>query len=129
MSCSVTDMWCVCVQLKRKAREAGDADVGVTLASEPLDSDEEEEEEEETAAQVIASGQQRGTSDEEEDAVYEGGLSSSDDDEEPRSHVNPGKAAYFGMQKRRADEDVAAKEYQGLSVAEQEALALRMIQR
>lgn len=126
MSCSVTDM--LCVQLKRKAREAGDADVGVTLASEPLDSDEEEEEEE-TAAQVIASGQQRGTSDEEEDAVYEGGLSSSDDDEEPQSHVKPGKAAYFGMQKRRADEDVAGKEYQGLSVAEQEALALRMIQR
>lgn len=125
MSCSVTYM--LYVQLKRKAREAGDADVGVTLASEPLHSGEEEEEE--TAAQVIASGQQCGTSDEEDDAVYEGGLSSSDDDEEPQSHVKPGKAAYFGMQKRHADEDVAGKEYQGLSVAEQEALALRMIQR
>ena len=109
------------MQLKRKAREAGDADVGVTLASEPQGSHEEEEEE--TAAQLIASGQQ------EDGAVYEGGLTSSDDEEEAHSHVKPGKAAYFGMQKRLADEDVHGKEYQGLSIAEQEALALRMIQR
>ena len=115
------------MQLKRKAREAGDADVGVTLASKPQGSHEEEEEE--TAAQLIASGQQDGTSDEEDGAVYEGGLTSSDDEEEAHSHVKPGKAAYFGMQKRLADEDVHGKEYQGLSIAEQEALALRMIQR
>ena len=114
------------MQLKRKAREAGEADAGVTLASEPLDSDEEEEEE--TAAHVIASGQQDASS-AEEDAMYEGGLTSSDDEAEAVPQAKPGKAAYFGMQKRRADEENAGKEYEGLSVAEQEALALRLIQR
>lgn len=68
-------------------------------------------------------------SDDDADMVYEGGLNSSDDEPEhgEAKQAKPGKAAYFGMQKR--DSAAPAKEYEGLSLVEQEALALRMINR
>lgn len=64
--------------------------------------------------------------------TYEGGLTSSDEDEQewkrPQAVASKGgQAAYFGMQKR--DVSAAAKEYEGLSLAEQEALALTLIKK
>ena len=114
------------MQLKRKAREGADADVGVVLGA--AGASESEGEDEEDAVHASASGRQDPASDE-DDAVYVGGLSSSDEEEaEPQQKGKPGHAAYFGMQMRTSHAD-AGNEYKGLSLAEQEALALRMIQR
>lgn len=99
--------------------------MGVTLGtSEPLGS--EEEEGGQNAAYLIASGHQDASSEGEDNAMYEGGLTSSDE-EEPQA--KPGKAAYFGMQRKQNDADDAGKQYEGLDLAEQEALALRLIHR
>ena len=106
------------LQLKRKARDGAEGELGVTLGTAEASESEEED-------VVSISGQDASESDEEA-AVYEGGLSS--DDEEPQQKGKPGHAAYFGMQKRQLDAQQAEKEYEGLSLAEQEALALRMIQ-
>ncbi len=108
------------LQLKRKARESGEAETGVTLADSEAVSDQEEEEEHEFA------GRQESDAN---DMAYEGGLTSSDDEENQNeaAQPKPGKAAYFGMQKK--SNIAPAKEYEGLSLAEQEALALRMIKR
>ena len=114
------------LQLKRKAREAGEEDAGVTLAA-PGASEEEQESE-----QDGYSGRHDHARDDADDMVYEGGLTSSDDEEglqKAQQHgiAAAGKAAYFGMHKKSSE--VQPKEYEGLSVAEQEALALRMIKR
>ena len=104
------------LQMKRKARDGAEGELGVTLGTAEASESENEE---------VESGQGASGSDD-RDAVYEGGLSS--DDEEPQQKGKAGHAAYFGMQKRQADAQQADKEYEGLSLAEQEALALRMIQ-
>lgn len=109
------------LQLKRKAREAGEVEAGVTLAA-GTDSEDDHGDQSEEEAQL---GQAGGT--------YEGGLTSSDEDEQDWGRLQQavaskgGQAAYFGMQKR--DVSAAATEYEGLSLAEQEALALKMIKK
>ena len=122
----------VMLQLKRKAREAGDTEAGVTLASGNDDTEEESGEQHEEEAWA---GQHDQDSDEEAGPAYEGGLTSSDEDEQDERKLQQavsskaGQAAYFGMQRKQGSETAAAKEYEGLSLAEQEALALKMIKK
>lgn len=116
------------LQLKRKAREAGEAEAGVTLATGTDSEDDQGDQTEE--AQI---GQDDQESDEDAGGAYEGGLTSSDEDEQGQKKLQQagalkaGQAAYFGMQKSSVSP--GAKEYEGLSLAEQEALALKMIKR
>lgn len=114
------------LQLKRKAREAGETEAGVTLAT-GTDSEEEQDDQDEEETHM---GQE---SDEDAGRAYEGGMTSSDEDEQDQKRLQQavlskaGQAAYFGMQKSNVS--AAAKEYEGLSLAEQEALALKMIKK
>ena len=118
------------LQLKRKAREAGEeADTGVTLAS-TADSEAEEVSDQEEEGDIFA---EQESGDDADGMAYEGGLSSSDEDDEKgirqSKHEAPAarSAAYFGMLKK--SNAAPAKEYEGLSLVEQEALALRMIKK
>lgn len=116
------------LQLKRKARESGEADMGVTLAS-AAGSDEEESSDQEREEDDAVRHEQEDDSDN-DGIAYEGDLTSSDEDDEqnqPKQASVAGKAAYFGMQKK--SNAASATEYEGLSLAEQEALALRMIKK
>ena len=111
------------LQLKHKAREAGEAEAGVTLVN-GTDSEDDQ------GDQI---GQDDQESDEDDGGAYEGGLISSDEDEQDQKRLQQagsskaGQAAYFGMKKSSAS--AVAKEYEGLSLAEQEALALKMIKK
>ena len=111
------------LQLKRKAREAGEAEAGAMLASGNVSEHDQGE-------QI---GQDDQESEEDAGGAYEGGLTSSDEDEQDQQRLQQvgsskaGQAAYFGMQKSSVS--TAAKEYEGLSLAEQEALALEMIKK
>jgi len=116
------------LQLKRKARESGEADMGVTLAS-AGGSDEEESSDQEREEDDAVRHEQENDSDN-DGVAYEGGLTSSDEEDEqnqPKQASVAGKAAYFGMQKK--SNAASATQYEGLSLAEQEALALRMIKK
>ncbi|KAL3143488.1 hypothetical protein ABBQ38_002294 [Trebouxia sp. C0009 RCD-2024] len=118
-------------KLKRKAREAGDTEAGVTLATGDEDSAEESDDQHEEEAWM---GQHDQDSDGDAGLAYEGGLTSSDEDERDEKlqqavSSKAGQAAYFGMQMKKGNESAAAKEYEGLSLAEQEALALKMIKK
>ncbi|KAL0034107.1 hypothetical protein WJX79_009163 [Trebouxia sp. C0005] len=115
-------------KLKRKARESGEADMGVTLAR-AGGSDEEESSGQETEEDDAVRHEQDNDSDN-DGIAYEGGLTSSDEEDEqtpPKTASVAGKAAYFGMQKK--SNAASATEFEGLSLAEQEALALRMIKK
>ena len=114
------------LQLKRKAREAGEAEAGVTLVT---GTDSEDDQGDQLEEAHIGHNDQE--SDEDAGGVYEGGLTSSDEDEQDLKSLQQagaskaGQAAYFGMQKSIVS--AGTKEYEGLSLAEQEALALKMI--
>ena len=113
------------LQLKRKAQESGEADMGVTLASAgDRESSDQEREEDDSVRHAQES-------DSDNDGIaYEGGLTSSDEEHDqiqPKQASVAGKAAYFGMQKKSIA--ASATEYEGLSLAKQEALALRMIKK
>lgn len=114
------------LQLKRKAREAGETEAGVTLAT-GTDSEDDQ------GGQLAQTVQNDQESDEDAGGAYEGGLTSSDEDEQVQKRLQQagsskaGQAAYFGMQKSNVS--ATAKEYAGLSLAEQEALALKMIKK
>ena len=117
------------LQLKRRAREAGEeAETGVTLANTNSEAEEVSDQEEEGD---ISAEQE--SIDDADGMAYEGGLSSSDEDDEkgmkqPKSAAPAARsAAYFGMLKK--SKAAPAKEYEGLSLVEQEALALRMIKK
>ncbi|DBB17175.1 TPA: hypothetical protein ACH3X3_014243 [Trebouxia sp. C0006] len=115
-------------KLKQKARESGEADMGVTLAS-AVGSDEEESSDQEREEEDAVRHEQENDSDN-DGIAYEGGLTSSDEEDEqnqPKQASVAGKAAYFGMQKK--SNAASATQYEGLSLAEQEALALRMIKK
>lgn len=119
------------LQLKRKAREAGDTEAGVTLATGHNDSAEGSDDQREEEAWM---GQHDQDNDGDGGLAYEGGLTSSDEDERDEElqqavSSKAGQAAYFGMQTKKGSESAAAKEYEGLSLAEQEALALKMIKK
>lgn len=116
------------LQLKRKARESGEADTGFTLAS-AGGSDEEDSSDQEREEDDAVRHEQENDSDN-DGIAYEGGLTSSDEEDEQnqaKQELVAGKAAYFGMQKK--SNAACATEYEGLSLAEQEALALRMIKK
>ncbi|KAL3133940.1 hypothetical protein ABBQ32_008387 [Trebouxia sp. C0010 RCD-2024] len=118
-------------KLKRKAREAGDTEAGVTLATGHNDSAEGSDDQREEEAWM---GQHDQDNDGDGGLAYEGGLTSSDEDERDEElqqavSSKAGQAAYFGMQTKKGSESAAAKEYEGLSLAEQEALALKMIKK
>lgn len=118
------------LQLKRKAREAGETEAGVTLATGNDSGDESDDEHDEEAWM----GQHDQQSNGHPGVPYEGGLTSSDEDEQGVRVLQQavpskaGQAAYFGMQKRN-NESAAAKEYEGLSLSEQETLALKLIKK
>lgn len=128
---AVLKLVCCLLQLKRRAREAGEeAEAGVTLASTADVEAEEVSDQEEEEGDVSA---EQESDDDTDGMAYEGGLSSSDEDDgngiKQSKHEAPAarSAAYFGMLKKS---NVApAKEYEGLSLVEQEALALRMIKK
>ncbi len=117
--------WLFVLQLKRKAQESGEADMEVTLASAgDRESSDQEREEDDSVRHAQES-------DSDNDGIaYEGGLTSSDEEHDqiqPKQASVAGKAAYFGMQKKSIA--ASATEYEGLSLAKQEALALRMIKK
>ncbi|DBA75292.1 TPA: hypothetical protein ACH3X1_010573 [Trebouxia sp. C0004] len=115
-------------KLKRKARESGEDDTGVTLAC-AGDSDEEQSSDQEREANDSVRHEQENDYDN-DGIAYEGGLTSSDEEDEQiqsKQASSAGKAAYFGMQKK--SNAASATEFEGLSLAEQEALALRMIKK
>ena len=116
------------LQLKRKARESGEADRGVTLSLASAGGSDEEESSDQEREEADAARHEQENDSDNDGMAYEGGLTSSDEEDEqnqPKQASVAGKAAYFGMQKK--SNAASATQYEGLSLAEQEALALRMI--